>query len=154
MQLYYPIHYSANNTSVRQLHNPTYDVNNVHVQPPTTAADPAHSRAVSVIITQEGESLPITGNLQLSTQEQQLGIARLPSNNQQVGVDHESETNIYHVLERPGDDADYEDLDAELDAEERAQAEGDQGENVYHILEGSTLETEEPEDTNKTTEGE
>ena len=66
-----------------------------------------------------------------------------------MGGDDESEINIYHVLERPGDDADYEDLDAELDAEEKAHAEDDQGENLYHVLEGPTLETEESEDTTK-----
>lgn len=51
-------------------------------------------------------------------------------------MDGESERNLYHVLERPGDDPDYEDLDAELDAEEKAHAEDDQGENLYHVLEG------------------
>ena len=144
----YYTHYSTNNTSsVCQLHNPTYDANNI--QQPPTATNPGNSRAVSVLIVHEGESLPITSNPQLSTQEQQLSIPRLPTNSQHVGVDDESETNIYHVLERPGDDADYEDLDADLDAEEITHAEDDQGENLYHVLEGPTLETEQSEGITK-----
>ena len=139
--------YSTNNTpSVHQLHNPTYDTQPL---PPVT-----HSRAVSVLITNEGESLPITNNSQLDTLEQQPSISRLPSNSQYVGVDDENETNIYHILEGPGDDADYEDLDAELDAEEKAHTEDDQGENLYHVLEGPTLETEQLEDTTKDVDGE
>ena len=69
-------------------------------------------------------------------------------------MDDENETNIYHILEGPGDDADYEDLDAELDAEEKAHAEDDQGENLYHVLKGLTLKTEQLEDTTKDVNGE
>ena len=132
--------YSTNNTpSVHQLHNPTYDA---QLLPVVT-----HSRAVSVLITNEGESLPITINPEPS-------IPKLLSNSQHMGVDDENETNIYHILEGPGDDADYEDLDAELDAEEKAHTKDNQGENLYHVLEGPTLETEELEDTTKDVDGE
>ena len=62
------------------------------------ATDLEHSRAVSVLIVHEGESLPITGSPQLSTQEQQLSIPRLPTNSQHVDVDDESKTNIYHII--------------------------------------------------------
>ena len=136
---------------MRQLHNPTYDANNMQQPPSTTATDQAHSReAISVVITpQEGEPLPIIGNHQLSTMEQQQSIPRLPSNSQHVNVGGEIETNIYHVLERPGDDDDYEDLDADLDAGERAQAEINQGANLNQVQEGPTLETEGSGDTTK-----
>ena len=120
--------------------------------PPTTATDQAHSRdaIISVVITpQEGEPLPIISNHQLDTMEQQQSIPRLPNNSQHVNVGGETETNIYYVLERPGDDDDYEDLDAELDAEERAQAEKNQGANLYHVQEGPILETEGSGDTTK-----
>jgi hypothetical protein len=114
--------------------------------PPTSITD----EAISVLITQHGdETLPIIGNLQLGRTEQQQSTPRLPSNSQHVNGGDESETNIYHVLERPGDDDDYEDLDAELDAEERAHAENDQGANLYHVQEGPRLETEGSEGTTK-----
>ena len=156
----YPSRYIHHNSTldttpsgtVRQLHNPTYDGNNMQPPSPTTATDQAHSRdAISVVITpQEGEPLPIISNDQLDTMDQQRSIPRLSNNSQHVNVGGETETNIYHVLERPGDDDDYEDLDAELDAaEERAQAENNQGANLHHVQEGSTLETEGSGDTTK-----
>ena len=151
----YPSRYNSTldtTPSVRQLHNPTYDGNNMQPPPPTTATDQAHNRdAISVVITpQEGEPQPIISNDQLGTMEQQQSIPRLSNNSQHINVGGETETNIYYVLERPGDDDDYEDLDAELDAaEERAQAENNQGANLYHVQEGPTLETEGSENTTK-----
>ena len=46
-----------------------------------------------------------------------------------------AEENVYHILENPGDNDDYEDLD-KYELEKRGQ---DQDENVYHILDGPTV---------------
>ena len=65
------------------------------------------------------------------------------NNSQHVGIE-ESDRHIYHVLEGPGDDADYEDLDAELEKEDQTQG---PGKNLYYILEEPTLEMEGSEGT-------
>ena len=49
--------------------------------------------------------------------------------------EEEAEENVYHILENPGDNDDYEDLD-KYQLEKRGQ---DQDENVYHILDGPTV---------------